>query len=157
MSDAVTFNSSDSKSSNGMHRNKKIGLGLAIVVVLILAGWFIWSLTHKKPKTDQTNNSNQNSGVVVSTPTPEQIQLAKENIGTSGSIVSINTDAKKIILKIIDAPQPQEFVYTNKTTIHKGVSNENATLADLKPDLAVSLSYEDTADGKLVKDIWYLK
>lgn len=153
MSDAATFNNSDSESGNGMHRNKKIIL--AVVVFIAVFSWLAWSLTHKKSETNQVTNNNRNSGVVVSTPTPEQIQSAKENIGTSGNIVSINTDAKKITLKITDTSQQTEFAYTDKTTIHKGISNETVTLADLKPNLVVSLPFEDTPDGKIAKDIWY--
>lgn len=152
MSNAVIFNDSDSiKKGN---RNKKLIIAV-IVLVLILASSIAWAITHKKPKKKQIPNS-MNSGVVIAKPTPEQIKLAKENIGTSGKIVSINTSTKTITLKKTDNTQA-DYIYNDKSTVHKGVSNLNASFSDLKEGLDVSLSYEETDSGKIVKDVWYLK
>lgn len=153
MSNAVIFNDSDSiKKGN---RNKKLIIAV-IVLILILGSSLAWAITHKKPKKKQSSNSANSGVVVVAKPTPEQIKLAKENIGTSGKIVTINTSTKTITLKKTDNTQA-DYVYNDKSTVHKGVSNLDASFSDLKEGLDVSLSYEETASAKIVKDVWYLK
>ncbi len=153
MGNIVAFDDSDSIKKN--IRNKKLIIAV-IVLTLILAGSLAWALTHKKPKKNHSSNSASSSGVVVAKPTPEQIKLAKENIGTSGKIVSINTSTKTITLKKTDNSQA-DYIYNDKSTVHKGVSNLDASFSDLKEGLDVSLSYEETDSGKIVKDVWYLK
>lgn len=152
MSDVVAFNDSDSIKKS--IRNKKLVIAV-VVLILILVGLLAWALTHKKPIKKQTPNS-LNSSNVIAKPTPEQIKLAKENIGTSGKIVSINTNTKTITLKKADNSQV-DYIYNDKSTVHKSVSNLDASFSDLKEGLDVSLSYEETSNGSIVKDVWYLK
>ena len=71
-------------------------------------------------------------------------------------LLPIISYSETITLKKADNSQV-DYIYNDKSTVHKSVSNLDASFSDLKQGLDVSLSDEETSNGNIVKDVWYLK
>lgn len=156
MSKAVVFKNSNLKPSKNLSKNQKLFLVFALIITLTPLLWLVLSLNKEKPTLKPVENNKNTSGVVVARPTEEQIKQAKENLSESGSIVSVDTKSKNIVLKTDDAQQ-LEFIYNDESTVRKGVASLDVKFTDLKPGLAVNISYKETASGKMINNIWYMQ
>lgn len=124
---------------------------VSVVVVLAAAagGYFIVrsiNLSREETKREK----------IANTPTvpPEKIAEIQARTGTNGKIVSIDTAKKTILLaEPVSGQRLDPLKYTDKTTVHKGVSAEQVPFSTLKTGQIISITYN--VKTGLIEDIWY--
>lgn len=129
--------------------NKRLLLFIAIGVVLLAGiGAALWFFVFSK----QAAPEEPISPVRQIVATDQEVERAREIVGITGKLISVNVNTKQLVLAD-EAGVETTYAVNDKTTVHQGVAAIEKKLEDIPMGQNVGLTYDSKAN--VIMDVWY--
>ena len=86
------------------------------------------------------------------TATDQEIERAREIVGVSGKLISVDMTTKQVTLED-EAGKQTAYAFNENTTVHQGVAATEKKLEDISVGQNIGVTYDSKAN--VIMDIWY--